>query len=283
MRRLAAQVARAAATGTPVTLRGEPGSGRTFFARMIHRASGWAGAPVIDVACDRSPDVPTIVGPLQSRATLLLLDVNELTLSHQAMLARTLAHQAFRRADDSAHPLIRLLATASADLDEEMRHGLFRSDLSHRRAIMTIVVPPLRERRDEVPILAYDILRRFALAQQKSVQRISAEAMARLATYPWPGNVQELADALEHAVALCDEGTIHARHLPLTVLQSEHQYFEATSLEESVNAYERDLIQDALRSTRGSRAKAARLLKTSYRVLHYKTRKYGIDYQRFKA
>jgi Nif-specific regulatory protein len=107
--------------------------------------------------------------------------------------------------------------------------------------------------------------------------------MALLTAYWWPGNVRELTDAIEHAVVSCEGDTVQAQHLPAAIRFSGYAGMYSESLEEAVNAYERDLIQDALRATRGSRSKAARLLKTTYRVLHYKTRKYGIDYRRFKT
>jgi len=266
-----------------VTLWGESGSGRMFFARAIHRASAWASHPFVEIACDRSPDIPAIAAPIRTGATFLLLEVGELTLADQATLVRTLAQEAFRRDHPGSHARIRLLATTSTNLEDRVKRGVFRADLYHRLAVMTIVVPPLRERRGEIPALTYEFLGCVATVQRKPVRRVSARAMGLLAKYSWPGNVQELADAIEHAVILCEDETVHPHHLPRSVRRPEHGPVESASLEESVGAYERDLIQDALRSTRGSRAEAARLLKTTYRVLHYKTRKYGIDYRRFKA
>ena len=283
MRRLLAQVSQASFTGTPVTLRGEPGSGRMFFARTIHRASAWASQPFVEIACDRSPDIPAMAGPAQTGATFLLLEVGELSLSDQATLVRALAQEAFRRDDQGSRARIRLLATTSANLEDAVKRGLLRADLYHRLTVMTIVVPPLRERRGEIPALTHEFLGRFATVQRKPVRRVSTRAMALLAAYSWPGNVQELTDAVEHAVILCEDETVHPQHLPWTIRRPTHGHVESASLEESVGAYERGLIQDALRSTRGSRAEAARILKTTYRVLHYKTRKYGIDYRRFKA
>ena len=147
---------------------------------------------------------------------------------------------------------------------------------------MTIVVPPLRGRREEIASLAEQFLRRFAIIHRKRVTGVSAGAMALLSAYSWPGNVRELTDAIEHAVVSCEDETVDTQHLPMAITRNGNGV-KSASLEEAVNAYERDLIQNALRSTRGSRSKAARLLKTTYRVLHYKTRKYGIDYRRFKA
>ena len=281
--RLLNQVVQASATGTPVTLVGEPGSGRRFFARAIHRASPWASGPFVEVACGKLPDIPAITQAIRSKATLLLVEVGELRLEEQATLARVLAHEAFRRDDYGAHARIRLLATTSTNLDQAVERDTFRADLYHRLTVMTIVVPPLRDRRGEIASLTDEFLRRFAIVHRKRANRMSIRAMALLERHPWPGNVQELTDAIEHAVVSCEGETVHTRHLPMAIRRTDYGSLHSESLEEAVNAYERDLIQSALRFARGSRSKAARLLKTTYRVLHYKTRKYGIDYRRFKA
>jgi Nif-specific regulatory protein len=283
MRRLLAQVAQASCTGTPVTLQGEPGSGRIFFARAIHRASARASHPFVEIACDRSTDIAAIAARIGTEATFLLLEVGELSLADQATLVRTLAQEAFRRDDEGLRARIRLLATTSTDLEDGVKRGVFRADLYHRLTVMTVLVPPLRERRGEIPALTYEFLGRLATVQRKPVRRVSTRAMALLVKYSWPGNVQELTDAVEHAVILCEDETVHPHHLPRAIRRTDHGHVESPSLEESVGAYERDLIQDTLRSTRGSRAEAARRLKTTYRVLHYKTKKYGIDYRRFKV
>ena len=276
------EVARASATETPVTLVGEPGSGRTFLARAIHRASSWGSGRFVLVACDKAPDISAITKSIRSTATLLLKEVGDLGPQEQATLAGLLAQDAFHRDVHGANARIRLLATTTTTLDTLVGRHTFRADLYDRLRVMTIVVPPLRERREEIASLVDQFVRRFAIIQRKRVTRVSTGAMALLAAHSWPGNVQELTDAIEHAVALCEDETVDDRHLPMTITRTTSS-LGTDSLEEAVNAYERDLIQNALRSTRGSRSKAARLLKTTYRVLHYKTRKYGIDYRRFKA
>jgi Nif-specific regulatory protein len=262
---------------------GEPGSGRTFFARAIHRASPWSSGPLVQVACDKSPDISAMTKAIRSQATLLLMEVVQLPPLEQAILARVLGQEEFRRDDRGPHARIRVLATTSASLDHAVEIGAFRSDLYHRLTVMTVVVPPLRDRRGEIPSLADEFLGRFATVHRKRVNRFSTRAMALLTAHAWPGNVRELTDAIERAVVLCEGDTVHAQYLPVAIRLSQYGGMHSESLEEAVNAYERDLIQNALRSTRGSRAKAARLLKTTYRVLHYKTRKYGIDYRRFKT
>jgi len=283
MRRLLAQVAEAATTATPVTLRGEPGSGRTFFARAIHRASAWASYPLVEIPCDRVPDIAAIAASIQTPATFLLLEVGDLGLAAQAAWVRTLAQASFRRDEASSRARIRLLATTSANLEDGAKRGVFRADLYHRLTVVTAFIPPLRERRGETPALTYEFLRRFASVHRKQVRRVSCRAMELLVRYSWPGNVQELADAVERAVILCENQTLHTHHLPRAVRQPEQGLAVSASLEEAVSAYELGLIQDALRATRGSRAEAARLLKTTYRILHYKIRNYGIDHRRFKV
>lgn len=280
--RLLTEVAHASATETPVTLLGEPGSGRTFLARSIHRASAWGIGRFVHIACDQAPDIPAITKAIRSTATLLLKEVGQLGPEEQATLALVLAEAAFHRRDRDANARIRLLATTATSLDTLVATGTFRADLRDRLSVMTIVVPPLRERREEIASLVEQFLRRFAIIHRKRITGVSTRAIELLAAHSWTGNVQELTDAIEHAVALCEDETVDAQHLPMTIARTARGT-KSDSLEEAVNAFERDLIQNALRSTRGSRSKAARLLKTTYRVLHYKTRKYGIDYRRFKA
>jgi Nif-specific regulatory protein len=145
-------------------------------------------------------------------------------------------------------------------------------------------VPPLRDRKADLLLLADHFLEKFSREHGKVIKRISTPAIDMLTSYHWPGNVRELENCLERAVLVCDGHVIHAHHLPPTLQTAEASgTVTRLSLKDALAAYEKDLIQDALKTTRGHRAEAARLLNTTERILNYQVRKYGIDWQRFKA
>src|SRR5207237_829117 len=164
-----------------------------------------------------------------------------------------------------------------------MTEGTFREDLYYRLYVFTIFVPPLRERKADLLLLADHFLETFSRTHSKNIKRISTPAIDMLMSYHWPGNVRELTNALERAVVVCDGHVIHAHHLPPTLQTAEASGTISTvSLEEAMTAYEKDLLQDALKTTHGVRSKAARLLNTTDRIFNYKVRKYGIDHRRFQ-
>ena len=145
-------------------------------------------------------------------------------------------------------------------------------------------MPPLRERRPDIPLLADHFVEKHAAAQGKDVKRIATSAIDMLMSYHWPGNVRELENSIERAVLVCEGGVIHAHHLPPTLQTAEVSgTLPRRSLTEAVATYEKDLILDALKSARGNKAKAARLLDTTERILGYSVRKHGIDPRRFRG
>jgi Nif-specific regulatory protein len=145
-------------------------------------------------------------------------------------------------------------------------------------------VPPLRERKADLLLLVDHFLEKFAREHQRSIKRISTPAIDMLASYHWPGNVRELENAIERSVLMCDGQVIHGHHLPPSLQTAEASgTVTRVSLLDAVSAYEKDLLQDALKTTRGNCARAARLLGTTERIFNYKVRNYGIDAQRFKS
>jgi Nif-specific regulatory protein len=170
------------------------------------------------------------------------------------------------------------------DLERAIAAATFREDLYYRLNVFTIFVPPLRDRKADLLLLADHFVEKFARDQRKTIKRISTPAIDMLASYHWPGNVRELQNALERAVLVCEGQVIHAHHLPPSLQTAEASgTVTRVSLKDAVGAYERDLIQDALKTTRGNMAKAARLLDTTERVVSYKVKIYTIDAARFKA
>ena len=178
---------------------------------------------------------------------------------------------------------VRLIAATNKDMEQAIAQGTFREDLFYRLNVFSIFIPPLRERKPDVLLLADHFLERFASEHGKDIRRISTPAIDMLTAYHWPGNARELQNVIERAVLVCDGHVIHAHHLPPTLQTAEASgTVMSVSLEDAMDAYEKDLLQDSLKSARGNRAKAARLLRTTDRIFNYKVRKLGIDWKRFK-
>jgi Nif-specific regulatory protein len=179
---------------------------------------------------------------------------------------------------------VRLIAATNKDLEKAIASGAFREDLYYRLNVFTIFVPPLRERKADLLLFVDHFLEKFAREHQRSIKRISTPAIDMLASYHWPGNVRELENTIERSVLMCDGEVIHGHHLPPSLQTAEASgTVTRVSLHDAVSAYEKDLIQDALKTTRGNRARAARLLDTTERIINYKVRNYGIDARRFRS
>jgi Nif-specific regulatory protein len=164
-----------------------------------------------------------------------------------------------------------------------MAEGKFREDLYYRLNVFAIFVPPLRDRKSDLLLLSDHFLQKYAREHKKDIRRISTPAIDMLTAYHWPGNVRELENVIERAVLVCDSNVIHGHHLPPTLQTAQASGTVNTlSLGDAVEAFEKDIVLDALKTTRGNRAKAARLLGTTERIINYKVRKYGIDSERFR-
>jgi Nif-specific regulatory protein len=176
-----------------------------------------------------------------------------------------------------------LLTATNRNLEQAIAEAAFREDLYYRLNVFSIFVPPLRERKDDILLLADHFSEKYAAEHHKPIRRISTPAIDMLTSYHWPGNVRELENAIERAVLVCDGQVIHGYHLPPTLQTAEASGTIArTSLAEAVNSYEKDLIVDALKTAQGNRAKAAKLLSTTERIMGYKVKKYAIDWRRFR-
>jgi Nif-specific regulatory protein len=218
--------------------------------------------------------------------TLFLDEIGELSPLTQVKLLRVLQEREFERVGgtESIKVNIRLVAATNKDLEKAIRAGDFREDLYHRLNVFTIFVPPLRERKSDILLLADHFLEKFSREHGKQVRRISTPAIDMLVSYHWPGNVRELANVIERAVVVCDANVVHGHHLPPTLQTAEASGTTPTlTLQQTLEAVERDVLQDALKSARGNRAKAARLLGATERVFNYRVRKYRIDWRRFRS
>jgi Nif-specific regulatory protein len=306
MRQVYEQVAQVARANTTVLLRGESGTGKELIAHAIHYNSARAKKPFIKVSCAALPhdlieselfgyEKGAFTGahaPKKGRfelaegGTLFLDEIGELNLATQVKLLRVLQEREFERlgSTETIRANIRLVVATNKDLERAIAAGEFREDLYYRLNVFAIFVPPLRERKPDILLLADHFLEKFSKEHGKKIKRISTPAIDMLASYHWPGNVRELANVIERAVVVCDNQALHAHHLPPTLQTAEASGTAQTqTLRESLEGFEKDALQDALKSARGNRAKAARLLSTTERIFNYRVRKYGIDWRRFKA
>jgi Nif-specific regulatory protein len=305
MRLVYEQVAQVAPTNTTVLIRGESGTGKELIAHSIHYNSPRSRKPFIKVSVAALPDT-LIESELfgyekgaftgaQSRkkgrfelaegGTLFLDEIGDLNLSTQVKLLRVLQEREFERLGgiETIKVNVRLIAATNKDLEKAINEGTFREDLYYRLNVFTIFVPPLRERKSDVLQLADHFLEKFAREHNKHIKRISTPAIDMLTAYHWPGNVRELENCLERSVLVCDGQVVHGHHLPPTLqTASESGTVTRLSLDAAVGAYEKDLIQDALKTARGNRARAAKLLSTTERIIGYKVKKYGIVCERFR-
>jgi Nif-specific regulatory protein len=306
MRQVCEQIAQVARTNTTVLVRGESGTGKALIAHALHYNSLRAKKPFLTVSCAALPDSlieselfgyekGAFTGARARRkgrfeaaegGTLFLDEIGDINPATQVKLLRVLQEREFERlgGTETVKVNVRLVAATHRDVEQMIAEGRFRADLYYRLNVFSIFVPPLRDRKSDLLLLADHFLEKFSRAHGRSIRRISTPAIDMLASYHWPGNVRELENALERAVLVCDGQVLHAHHLPPSLQTAEASgTVVGVSLKDALGAYERDLIQDALKTTRGNRAKAARLLSTTKRILNYQIHKHGLDWQRFKA
>jgi Nif-specific regulatory protein len=306
MQRVYEQVAQVARTSTTVLLRGESGTGKELIAHAIHYNSARAKKPFVKVSCGALPDTlieSELFGyekgaftgadarkkgrfELAEGGTLFLDEIGDVQLSTQVKLLRVLQEREFERlgGHETLKADVRLIAATNKDLERAIEQGKFREDLFYRLNVFPIFIPPLRERKPDVLLLADHFLQRFSAEHGRDIRRLATPAIDMLTSYHWPGNARELQNVIERAVLVCDGHVIHAHHLSPTLQTAEASgTVMSIALDDAVAAYEKDLLQDALKSARGNRAKAARLLRTTERIVNYKVRKLGIDWKRFKT
>jgi Nif-specific regulatory protein len=305
-RQMYEQVAQVAQTNTTVLIRGESGTGKELIAHAIHYNSLRAKKPFVKVSCAALPDTlieSELFGyekgaftgaaarkkgrfEMAEGGTLFLDEIGDINLSTQVKLLRVLQEREFERlgGTDTVRVNVRMIAATNKDMEKAITDGTFREDLYYRLNVFTIFVPPLRDRKADMLLLADHFLEKFSREHGKVIKRISTPAIDMLMSYHWPGNVRELENALERSVLVCDGAVIHGHHLPPSLQTADASgTVTRVTLKDAVAAFERDLIQDALKTTRGNRAKAARLLDTTERILNYKVRGHAIDARRFKS
>lgn len=300
MRHVYEQIGQVASTNATVLVRGESGSGKELVAHAIHNNSPRAKAPFVKLNCAALPETlieAELFGhergaftgaharrkgrfELAEGGTLFLDEVAELSALTQAKLLRVLQFREFERVGgtETIRADLRLVVATNKDVEAAVAAGAFREDLYYRLNVFSIVVPPLRERRADIPGLAEYFLLKYAREHQRRISRISTAATERLAAYAWPGNVRELENVIERAVVVCRRNVLDERDLPDFLAKPKSDGPGATpTLDEAVAMVEKRLITQALLEHNGSAAKAARALGTSERILRYKAKKYGIE------
>ncbi len=283
-----------------VCLAGEEGVGKTRAARAIHQASARAACPFITVDClsvleadieaqlfgwvDSSPrPVAGCVGRATG-GTLFLDDVADLGPRAQQALVKLVQQRIWDRRDGVCVATdVRVIAATTRDVQQEATSGRCRRDLSEHLRALTIQIPPLRERKADVPVLTELFVEQCAREHGRGARGVSTRAMDMLVNYEWPGNVGQLRHTIERAVVRTTGPVIHHHHLPPEIQTSGGPAVPMLGLSEALDAYEKELLQDALRQAKGIRSRAARLLMTSERVLSYRLRKHRIDTRRFRV
>ncbi|MGI8544899.1 MAG: sigma 54-interacting transcriptional regulator, partial [Aridibacter sp.] len=217
--------------------------------------------------------------------TLFLDEIGDLPPQTQVKLLRVLQERKFERlgGTETLSINVRLITATNKNLEEEIKNGNFREDLFYRLNVFTIFLPPLRVRKSDILLLAEHFVEKYEIEHNKRIRRISTPAIDMLTSYHYPGNVRELENTIERAVLVCDSNVIHGHHLPPT-LQTAEVTGTVTdmSLVSAVEAFEQDLIQDALKTTNGNVAKASAMLNSTERIIGYKIKKYEINPRRFR-
>jgi Nif-specific regulatory protein len=306
MRDVYEQVAQIAHTNTTVLIRGESGTGKELVAHAIHYNSPRATKPFVKVNCAALPESlieaelfghekGAFTGAIARKrgrfelaegGTLFLDEIGDLSPAMQVKLLRVLQEREFERVGgtETIKVNVRLIAATNVELEQAVQDGRFRSDLYYRLNVFSIYIPPLRDRKTDVLLLADHFLEKYSRQSGKSIKRISTPAIDMLMSYHWPGNVRELENVIERATLVCDGNVIHGFHLPPTLQTAEGSgTVTKVSLDQAVGSFEKELILDALKTVRGNRARAARMLDTTERILGYKVKKYEIDCDRFKS
>jgi DNA-binding NtrC family response regulator len=287
-------ITKVAQSDANICLYGESGTGKELIARAIHDSGRRQGRPFVILDCAAIPEglmesemfghvrgaftsaVGDRVGVFQlaDTGTLFLDEVAELPVPLQAKLLRVIQNREFRRVG-SSHSVrvdVRILAATNKDLPDLVKRGQFREDLFYRLDVISITVPPLRKRKEDIPLLLEHFVEQFNRNSEKQIRGISARTQRLLLKYDWPGNVRELQNCIERAGVMADEDIIDIGDLH-QVLHPVAQAAAQTEGGAGLRDMEHTLIQDTLRQTRGNKTAAAALLGISLRGLHYKLKR----------
>jgi two-component system response regulator PilR (NtrC family) len=305
MKRVYDLIAQVADTKANVLITGESGTGKEMVARAIHADGDRCDRSFVAVNCAAIPEnlleselfghvKGAFTGAVQNKAglfeladggTLFLDEVGELTPAIQVKLLRAIQEKTFRRVGGTTDGRVdvRIVAATNRRLEDDLATGRFREDLYYRINVIEIPLPPLRERVEDIPLLVTHFIEKCARELERAVEGVSREAMNLLLEYPFPGNVRELENLVERAVALSRGPIIEVDSLPPSLLnptppsKSTRIPPEGIDLEEVVNDFERTLLAEALRASGGVKKKAAQLVGVSFRSFRYRLEKLGLD------
>ncbi len=290
-----------APTDSTLLISGESGTGKEVIARYVHALSDRAGGPFVSINCGALPEnlleselfghiKGSFTGAVRDKqglfvaaraGTFFLDEVGEMTPATQVKVLRALQEREVVPvgATEPIQVDVRIIAATNRDLEEEIRRGGFRGDLYYRLNVITLHMPPLRDRIDDVPILAEFFLHRFASTRGKEPPRLSVEALAALNVYDWPGNVRELENALERAAVLSSDGEISVSSLPSRITAGKSQPLVSDRLPPNppLEIIERAYILWVLQSEGGNKTRAAEVLGIDPSTLYRKLVRYGIQ------
>ena len=289
------QVAHSDAT---VLIRGESGTGKELIAQAVHYGSPRSEGPFVRVHCAALPESlieselfgherGAFTGAVQrregrferaSRGTIFLDEIGDLTTAVQLRLLRVLQEREFERVGGNKvlKTDVRVVAATNRPLERDMEEGRFRADLYYRLNVFPIHMPPLRDRRTDIILLADHFIEKYSRRHERSIVRLSTPAIDLLMAYHWPGNVRELENAIERAVLLADGEVLHARLLPPSLQMAKVDEVRSGPLKVQLGVLEKELIIDALKVNKGNRAAAARQLGITERIIGLRVEKYGL-------
>ena len=306
MRQILATVEKVSATDSSVLIYGESGTGKELVARAIHNQSPRASGPFVRINCGSMPrelveselfghEKGSFTGAtrlkkgrfeLAEGGTVFLDEIGDVPLETQVNLLRVLQEKEFDRVggERTLQADVRVVAATNRVLKEMVDGGTFREDLYYRLEVIPITLPPLRERRDDIPLLVAHFLAKKCREMNLPLRRLTSEAMAVMCNYPWPGNVRELENIIERTMVLVDSDTVGPNDLPLAVEgMAERGSGEAAAgeariaLNEQLESLERELILHAMEQAEGVKTQAAALLGIKTSALYYKLDKYGVS------
>jgi Nif-specific regulatory protein len=309
MRSVYEQIVQVASSTATVLIRGESGTGKELVARAVHYGSERRNNAFISVNCAALPEnlieselfgheKGAFTGATQQRkgrfelangGTIFLDEIGDISPAVQVRLLRVLQERTFERvgSSESVSVNVRVLAATSRNLEKEISEGKFREDLYYRLNVFPIILPPLRERRSDIMLLADHFLQKYGEMYGKSIKRISTSAINMMMAYHWPGNVRELENCIERAVLTASDEVIHGYNLPPSLQTSDETQTsifpkDGAELKTMVESYEKEILIDALKKHRGNAAASARYLNTTQRIINYRIQKLGINPDDYK-
>jgi len=305
MREVFRMISQVSRSNTTVLIRGESGTGKELVANSIHYNSLRSKQPFIKINCAALPSTlieselfghekGSFTGAIYQKqgkfelahnGTIFLDEIGSIDLEAQAKLLRVLQEKEFERVGGrkTIKVNVRVIAATNKNLEQGIEDESFRGDLYYRLNVFPIYIPPLKERKTDILLLADFFLEKYSKENKKQIKRFSTPGIDMLMSYHWPGNVRELESCIERAVLLSSDGVIHSYNLPPTLQTGkESRTMPAKSLEKALENLEKEMIIDSLKNSWGNITEAAKMLDTTIRKFSYKSQKYGIDYKEYR-